>query len=234
VTGRRTTSRAAVVACLIVALSGIGAAKVPAAEPAMCIPLLTQCTSPSPSPSPSPSQAPSPTPSNPLGGLLPTPGSTTTPSPIAGPTSPPVAAIADPDAPIFTLPAAQLGGSSISFTGLQSVTVVTVRLANGTTTPVIKLVADSIVIEDFLLDVRKATGPSLVTDATRMTLRGHVQVYLDSLTATLADGTGITAGAATPPPGNELPSQLLRVNLGLVGVTAASIAFTAPHQSLKD
>ncbi|MDQ1548871.1 MAG: hypothetical protein QOD27_529, partial [Microbacteriaceae bacterium] len=203
-------------------------ARVPSADPGLCIPLLAQCTSPSPSPTPSPA------PSDPLGGLLPAPGTGTTPGATPGPTAPPVAAVADPGAPTFTLPAAQLGGSSITFTGLQSITVVTVPLADGTTTPVIKLVADTITIEDFMLDVRKATGPSLVTDATRMELRGHVQVYLDSLTATLADGTGLTVGAATPPPGNELPSQLLRVNLGLVGVTAASISFTAPHQSLKD
>ncbi|MDQ1578359.1 MAG: hypothetical protein QOE21_1046 [Microbacteriaceae bacterium] len=231
-TGIGLSARAGIVACLLVALAGIGAARVPSADPGLCIPLLAQCTSPSPSPAPSPT--PSPAPSDPLGGLLPTPGTGTTPGATPGPTVPPVAAVADPGAPTFTLPAAQLGGSSITFTGLQSVTVVTVPLADGTTTPVIKLVADTITIEDFMLDVRKATGPSLVTDATRMELRGHVQVYLDSLTATLADGTGLTVGAATPPPGNELPSQLLRVNLGLVGVTAASISFTAPHQSLKD
>ena len=143
-------------------------------------------------------------------------------------------AIPDPNAPVFTLPAAQLGGSSISFSGLQAVSVVTVRLANGTMTPVLKLVADDIVIKDFLLDVRRATGPSLVTNATTMHLHGHVQVYVDSVTASTLDGLGISAGALTPPPGNELPSQLLRVNLGLVGVTADSIAFTAPHQSLKE
>ncbi len=139
----------------------------------------------------------------------------------------------DTSAPTFTQPAAQLGGSSISFTGLHSVSAVTVPLADGRRIPVLKLVADDIVITDFLLDVRKATGPSLVSTATRMELRGHVQVYVDSLTATLIDGTGITLGAATPPPGNELPPELLRVNLGLVGVTADSIAFVASHQAMK-
>lgn len=46
-------------------------------------------------------------------------------------------------------------------------------------------------------------------------------------------GAGITLGGATPPPGGELPSQLLRVTLGLVGVTANSIVFTAPHRDVK-
>jgi hypothetical protein len=144
-----------------------------------------------------------------------------------------VVAVPDTNATTFTLPAAQLGGSSISFSGLHSVSVVTVPLADGTRTAVIKLMADGVVINDFLLDVRKATGPSLVSNAGRMELRGNVQVYLDSATATLADGTAITFGAATPPPGNELPSTLLRVNLGLVGVTADSITLTPSHQALK-
>jgi hypothetical protein len=145
-----------------------------------------------------------------------------------------VPAVPDDGAPVFTLPAAQLGGSSISIVGLRSVSAVTVPLANGTRTPVLKLVADDVAITDFLLDVRKATGPSLVTTADRMELRGNVQVYLDSLTATLPDGTPVTFGAATPPPGGELPPTLFRVNLGLVGVTADSIAFAAPHQDLKE
>jgi hypothetical protein len=144
-----------------------------------------------------------------------------------------VSALADPDATTFTLPAAQLGGSSISIKGLHSVTAVTVPLANGTRTPVLKIVADDVVVDDFMLDVRKATGPSLVTNATRMHLHGNVRIYLDSITGSLLDGTALTLGAATPPPGNELPPTLLRVNLGLVGVTAGSIVFTSPHQSLK-
>ena len=73
----------------------------------------------------------------------------------------------------------------------------------------------------------------LLTTADRMELRGHVQVYVDSVTATLLDGTPITLGASTPPPADGLPPQLLKVNLGLVGVTADSIAFKASHQNLQ-
>lgn len=182
-----------------------------------------QCGSGQPAPSPTP------TPIVTLpGGVGSPPGVGSTPG-----ATPPVAAVPDSSAPTFTLPAAQLGGSSISITGFHSIRVVTVPLADGTRAPVLKLVADDVVIDDFLLDVRKATGPSLVSTAGRMELRGNVQVYLDSLTATLLDGTGITLGAATPPPGNELPSTLLRVNLGLVGVTANSISFVGSHQAMK-
>lgn len=158
-------------------------------------------------------------------GLPPAPASGTPPAPVIG--------VPDAGAPTFTLPAAQLGGSSISISGLHSVTVVTVPLANGTRTTALKIVADGVTVKDFLLDVRKATGPSLVTNATTMQLKGNVQVYLDSLTASLLDGTALTLLANTPPPGDELPPTMLRVTLGLIGVTANSIAFTAPHQSLK-
>jgi hypothetical protein len=204
----------------------------------MCIPLLTHCGTgqPTPAPTAAPTHAPTPAPapsstSGPLpGGTLTIPGVGTTPgAPVA---APPVG-VPDTGAPTFTLPAAQLQGSSISFTGLHSVTVVTVPLANGSRATALKIMADDVVIDGFMLDVRKATGPSLVTDADRMALHGNVQVYVDSATAT-ANGTAITFGAATPPPGNELPSTLLRVNLGLVGVTADSIVFTKPHQSLHE
>lgn len=215
----RFAGRGAIVACLVVGMTGIGATPVPTSAPAaLCIPILLPCSSPSPSPSPTP--------------LLPLP------NPLSGTGSdatPPAEAPAQPDtgAPVFTQPAAQLGGSSISFSGLQSVSAVTVPLADGSRIPVLKLVADDIVIDGFMLDVRKATGPALVSTADRMELRGHVEVYVDSLTATLPGGAGITLGAATPPPGDELPPTLLRVNLGLVGVTADSIVFAASHQAMK-
>ncbi len=213
---------------LVVALSAVSAAKAPAAG--LCIPLLGPCDSGEPSPTPTSGPLPLipgiPIPTVPG---LPIPDgigpSVALPAPVVG--------VPDPGAPTFTLPAAQLGGSSISFTGLQSVTVVTVPLVNGTRTTALKIMADTVTVEDFVLDVRKATGPSLVTTATRMELKGNVQVYLNSVTASLLDGTALTLGANTPPPGDELPSTLLRVNLGLIGVTANSISFLTPHQAMK-
>jgi hypothetical protein len=144
--------------------------------------------------------------------------------------------VATPDkkAPVMTLPAAQLGGSSISFTGLKSVTLVTVPLATGKRTPVLKLVADSITIDDFLLDVRGKNPPgALVTNAGVMTLRGHVTAYIDSVSGTVLGGKGFSLGVADdPPPGTEVPSTLLRVTLGLVGVTADSISLTQQEQQI--
>jgi hypothetical protein len=216
----------AVVLCLVAASLGIGAARVPAAAPeALCIPLLTSCTT-----QPTPSPTPSPKPTRPPGGLI---------GGALGGTIPGSAAVAqlnilaDPSAPVMTLPAAQLSGSSLSITGLQSVTLVTIPLVNGSQVPVIKLVADSITIDGFVLDVRRATGPSLVTTAGQMVVRGHVTAYLDSVTGTTLSGVGLTLGTdATPPPGDELPSELLRVNLGLVGIDAAHISFTQQEQKL--
>ncbi|HEX4443793.1 MAG TPA: hypothetical protein VHZ81_09500 [Galbitalea sp.] len=197
----------------------------PSSEPdSLCIPLLMDCSTP----------APTPTPTDPsggsggglIGGLL---GGTSAPGGI--PVIPLVTS-PDPDAPTMTLPAAQLGGSSLSFTGLQGVSLVTVRLANGDRTTVIRLAADSITINDFSLDVRPSGDtPGLVSTATQMRLQGHVVAYVDSVSATLLGGLGLTLGADTPIPSNEkLPSTLLSVNLGLVGVTANSIHFDNSHQ----
>ena len=136
---------------------------------------------------------------------------------------------------MFTTPAGQLGGSSISISGIHQLGLVTVKRIDGSRFPVIKLVCDDVVITGFLLDVRRATGPALVSTADRMELKGHVSVWLDSLTGTPLGGPGLTLGTdQTPPPASELSPQLLRVNLGLVGVTAGSITFTSPHQSLKE
>jgi hypothetical protein len=136
---------------------------------------------------------------------------------------------------VFTTPAGQLGGSSISISGIHQVGLVTVKRIDGSSFPVIKLVCDDVVIGGFLLDVRRATGPSLVSTADRMELKGHVSVWLDSLTGTTLGGLGLTLGTEqTPPPGAELPSQLLRVNLGLVGTTADSITYRNLHQALHE
>jgi hypothetical protein len=207
---------------MVLALTGIGAARVPDAvaptQPTgLCVPLLTNCSAPTPSPTPT-----APVLGGVVGGLL-GGGSASTGS--GGGANLPIA-VRDPNAPVMTLPAAQLGGSSLSIQGLQSVGIVTVPLANGKRTRVIRLVADDVAIDAFVLDVRKATGPSAVTHADRMELRGHVVVYLNSLSATLVSGVGLTLGANTPIPGDELPGTLLRPTLGLVGVTAGSITFT--------
>jgi hypothetical protein len=99
---------------------------------------------------------------------------------------------------------------------------------------VLKLVADSITIDNFLLDVRPANGTgALVTNSGKMVLRGNVIAYLDSVSGTLPGGAGITAGAANPPPGNELPATLLKVTLGLVGMTAQSITLTPLDEATK-
>ena len=231
---RRPLAAAAVL--LLAAVTGIGAAAEPAAaaEPtALCLPILMTCPAPSPTPSPSPS----PTPGGGLGGIVGglvngvggaaksvTPGAAAAAPLVIGP---------DGSAPVFTTPAGQLGGSSISISGIHQLGLVTVKRIDGSSFPVIKLVCDDVVITGFLLDVRRATGPSLVSTADRMELTGHVSVWLDSLTGTTANGLGLTLGTdQTPPPGSELPSQLLRVNLGLVGTTADSISYRNLHQAL--
>ncbi|MGO4300831.1 hypothetical protein [Leifsonia sp. RAF41] len=223
----------ALIACVAAALAGLGAARVPSAAPAaLCIPIIMPCSSPSSTPTPG-----STDPGIPGIPSLPLPGSSSAPivpGPTPTPTAPPTPAGPDAGAPVFTQPPAQLGSQSLSFSGLRGVTVVTVPLADGSRIPVLKISADSITIDGFSLTVRKATGPKLSTTADQMALRGNVQVYVDSVTATGPDGTPLTLGAATPPPADGVPPQLLRVTLGLVGVTADSIHFTNPHQHLTE
>jgi hypothetical protein len=239
----------ALIACVAAALAGLGAARVPTAAPAaLCIPIILPCSSPSPTPTPTPTGGSGdpgipgvplpPLPGDPgAPGTPGVPGSTPAPSGTPAPTAPaaPVTP-AGPDggAPVFTQPPAQLGSQSLSFSGLKGISVVTVPLADGRRIPVLKLSADSITIDGFSLTVRKDSGPKLVTTADQMALRGDVQVYLDSVTATGSDGTSYTLGAATPPPADGIPPQLLRVTLGLVGVTADSIHFANPHQHLSE
>ncbi|WP_431245297.1 hypothetical protein [Leifsonia xyli] len=248
---RRTRSSVvagALIACVAAALTGIGAARVPTADQAgLCIPLFMSCSSPSPTPTPTPTPTSGPTipglpgvpgvpgvPSVPAPGASPAPSAPATPGASPAPTAPPVPVGPDAGAPVFTQPAAQLGSRSLSFSGLKGITVVTVPLADGSRIPVLKISADAITVDGFSLTVRKATGPKLATTADQMALRGDVNVYVDSVTATGKDGKSLQLGAATPPPADGLPPQLLRVTLGLVGVTANSIHFTDPHQHLTE
>ena len=230
----RSRSTAAIAGVLVLALSGIGAAR---AEPAaLCLPIIMPCAAPSPSPSPTPTSSSTPPKAPGISVPIPlvgvTPGQSS--DPVVPGEMPPPTAVPDDAAPTFTLPAATLGGSTITISGLHGIAVVTVPLADGSRATALRVSADDVVVTDFVLDVRKATGPALVSTSSRMELRGAVQVYLDSATATLGDGTALTFGADTPPPGNELPPELLRVSLGLVGVTADSISFADSHQQLKE
>jgi hypothetical protein len=236
-----------IVLMLVLALGGIGAAPVPGMKTGLCIPLLMDCSTPTPSPTPTPTSGGGSSGSGSgagsgsglggglggtIGGLL---GGGSSPNGTEQGISIPLSQVKpDAQASTFTLPAAQMGGTSISFSGLQAVGAVTVPLVNGTRTPVLKLAADDITIQNFTLDVRASGDESgLVTDAGTMELHGHVVAYVNSVTGTLGSGLGISLGALTPPPNNELPNQLLRVTLGLVGVTADSITFTPVHQSFE-
>lgn len=141
--------------------------------------------------------------------------------------------IVNDDGVVFTKPAAQLGAGSLTITGLHWLGLARVPMADGSHHVVIKMVADRVSIDDFLLDVKgHRGGAALVTDDANMTLSGHVEVYLDSLTATLPGGIGLSLLADTPPPEGELPPRLLRVTLGLVGVTADRVVHTDTHQQI--
>ncbi|MDZ5144077.1 hypothetical protein [Microbacterium testaceum] len=208
----------------------------------LCIPILLPCSDPSPSPTPSPTPTsgsvlptlpgvpvvPAPDPTTPATPTSPAP----TPPPQDSTTPPAQAAVVDENAPVFTQPSAQLGAQSLSFRGIPLVRVVTVPLADGTRITVLKMTADEITIDGFALTVRRATGPALVTTADRMTLSGHVSVYVNSLSATTADGKTLTLGADTPPPADGIAPGLARVTLGLVGTTADSIVYTNTDQKI--
>jgi len=233
----------AVVLMVVLSLCGIGAAPVPGMKTSLCIPLLMDCSTPSPTPTPSPSNGSGGGSTgsgsgvggglgDTLGGLL---GGGSGGNGTEKGVSIPLSQVKpDAQASTFTLPAAQMGGTSITFSGLQSVGAVTVPLADGSRTPVLKLAANDITIQNFTLDVRESGDESgLVTDAGTMELHGHVVAYVNSVTGTLGNGLGISLGALTPPPDNELPNQLLRVTLGLVGVTADSITLVPSHQEIE-
>lgn len=223
------------IAGTIVALTATSAAAADARPAALCIPIILPCA-PSPTPTPSDSSGTPLIPGLPIPSV-PAPGASTpavpgVPAPTPSGTVPP--SVPDNGAPVFTQPPAQLGASSLSLTGIPTISFVTVPMADGSRVPVIKLTADSITIDRFALTVRHATGPKLATTADRMTLSGHVVVYLNSLTATTSLGAPLTLGADTPPPADGIDPGLLRVTLGLVGTTADSIVYTNTNQHLSE
>jgi len=131
--------------------------------------------------------------------------------------------VLDESAPLFTQPAAQAGAERLSIEGLRSVDIVEVRVTGGDTIPAIRIIADAVTIDGFMLDVKpEAGGPAAVNTSDRMVLRGNAKVYLQSLTATGPGGLGISLLAPTPVPGGELPPTLVRATFGLVGSTADS------------
>ncbi|MBF4562390.1 hypothetical protein ITJ43_09570 [Microbacterium sp. VKM Ac-2870] len=241
----RARSAIVVAALLAVTPGTVGAAAMPASAAAAsrvqpaewCIPIILPChTSPSPTPSPSPSSSAAipGIPGLPSIPGIPNPAEPSpSPSPSEGTTPPAVAPVADEQGPVFTQPSAQLGSTSLSFSGLRGISVVTVPLADGSRITALKLEADRITISGFSLTVRHDTGPILTTTADTMTLDGHVAVYINSLSATLPGGKLLTLGADTPPPAEGLNS-LFGVTLGLVGSTADSITYTNTVQHLSE
>lgn len=242
---KRARATAALTAAILLlgGTTGVGAASADdGLRPArLCIPLLFPCADPSPAPTPTPTPGltlpGAPTPPSSPEQTIPAPVATT-PAPSAPPaesTTPPAEVpVRDDSAPVFTQPSAQLGAESLSFRGVPLVSVVTVPLADGTRITALKLTADQITIDGFALTVRRATGPALVTTADRMTLSGHVSVYLNSLSATTNDGKTLTLGADTPPPADGIAPGLARLTLGLVGTTADSIAYTNTDQKITE
>ncbi|MBU1586884.1 MAG: hypothetical protein KKH51_02945 [Actinobacteria bacterium] len=208
---------------LSLGLSAVGATGAQAAEQ-LCIPILMTCSPDDPS-------TPLTDVGDTIGGLVGLGDETN-----SGLGAPLLVAAPDPNAPVMTLPAAQLGGSSLTINGLKAISLVTVPLADGSRAQVFKIEADQFVIDDFVLDVRNSTSPSLVSTSTQMRLTGNAVVYVDSVTASTIAGLGISLLAPTPPPGPELdlPSQLVGVHLGLVGCMADLIEFDDSHQHLYE
>jgi hypothetical protein len=143
-----------------------------------------------------------------------------------------VAAPPDSGTPVFTKTPASMGSQSLSFTGLSSVSIVTVPTADGSGQRALKITADSITITGFTLTVRHTNGPGLVTSADKMVLSGHVSVYLGSVTGTTSNGRSLALGTDTPPPLDDVAPGLLRVTMGLVGAVADSITYTNTDQRM--
>lgn len=225
--------------------SGPGTDSKPSTPSAPDIPKVTpnDPVSPGPSEEPTPADGPTDSPSpEPTESGIPTEEPTEEPTeapseePTEEPTEP-VEAEKDDDAPIFTQTPAAMGSESLSFTGLSGLAIVDVPTADGGSIRTLKISADSITISGFSLTVSppdQPEGGGLVTKAGTMTLKGDVNVYLGSITATTKDGSSLTLGTDTPPPLDDVEPGLLRVTMGLVGTTADSIEYSNTDQAIVE
>jgi hypothetical protein len=132
---------------------------------------------------------------------------------------------------IFTQPSGDLSGTSIGLGGLHYVGLVSVPIAGGRT-EALELVSDRVSIRDFSLTTRAHDGHGVKATAVTMTLSGHVVVYVNSVSAARGDGTRVKYDTSAPPTAGELLSALVRLHLGLVGVTADSVSYAPSEQAV--
>jgi len=233
---RRIGIAAAVVAVMAVMPLTLGAASAPGIrDTGVCIPLI-YCPQPTPTPTPTTPGTPT-TPTTPVLPLDPTspvpPVAPVDPQATPAPTDP-VDAPVDAGAPVFTGTPASMGSESLSFTGLNGISVVSVPTVGGGSIRALRISADSITIKGFSLTVRPPDGPGLVTTADTMSLQGNVTVYIGSITASSMGGAPLTIGTDTPPPLTDVEPGLLNVNMGLVGSIADLITYTNTDQRIVE
>ena len=239
---RRRLSAAAAAAALALSVTPLtlGAASPGGArDSGICIPII-YCPDSTPTPTPTPAVPTPGAPSSPGDPLDPQePGAPIDPTePSVPPATPeptePVPAPEDPGAPVFTGTPAAMGSKSLSFSGLSGISIVSVPTVDGGSVRALKITADAITIEGFSLTVRPHDGPGLVTEADTMSLRGHVTVYIGSVSASSMGGAPLTIGTDTPPPLTDVEPGLLDVTMGLVGTIADSITYTNTDQRIVE
>ncbi|WP_290428404.1 hypothetical protein [Agromyces larvae] len=139
---------------------------------------------------------------------------------------------ADPAGMVFTPNPAILTASTLSIEGLHSIEIVTVDLADGTTSRALKITADRVVIGGFGLDVPTGDG-GLNTTASTLTVDGNASIWTPSITAVLADGVEHVIDTLSQPDPAAL-GQLLKLRLPLLGMTADSVAYTDTDQAVYE
>ncbi|MWB99627.1 hypothetical protein [Agromyces seonyuensis] len=211
-------------------LAFFDAAPCPGDEPVETAPATDPATDPTTEPSTEPSTAPAPTDPATAEEAPTTPGDEATAPPA---TSEPVPdAPADPAGMVFTPKPAILTAGTLGISGLRSLEIVTVDLADGSTMRALKITADRVVIGGFGLDVPSGDG-GLQTDASTLTVEGNATIWTPSITAILADGVEHVIDTLSTPDPAALGS-LLRLRLPLLGMTADSVAYTDTDQAVHE